>query len=716
MPEFPHLSSDQKVKAIQEMGGTLPKHELRKKIAAWESYNLATSDPSGPDSLHNTIKDMRANRALASEFSRNRRVSSINKTAAGGGDYIAAIPRFYDPVEYWELSGIPWNIQNDTHRQKLYQWLRLYYMTHYLVPILIDIFTRFPLVGMELSSKDPKLTQWYEDLFFDRLDYQEFLVRLGREYWTVGQAFPLGSFNDTLGIWEREELINPEDVVLKQYPLLGTQQFEIKPPEFLKELAAKKSPMTDYNTLLQDWPELIPYLIKNENIPVSNVLMKQVAFKINDWDIHGTPLLLRGLRTLMHEEKLLASQDAIAERLYSPLILAKLGIQDIGDGVPWMPGPDECEAFRDDLDIALASDFRVLVHHFGVDIQNVFGREQMPNLGDDFDRIERRLMQLFGVNPSLLSAGSNAQPYASSALQAEFLNQILRTYQNFLKRHFMERARVVAEANEHYDYEQRGDTRVPIMEEHIEYDEEGNIMVVERHKLLIPEINMKVLDLRDEATQRQFLAQLKASGVPISDQTFMVGLPYTFKEELGRFEEEAIEKTVAQQEAKVKIYRLLKAQNLPIPPDLLQEIMLSGLDPNAGLDPSQFPGMDEGMVPGGDMMPPAEGEGDEGAPQQVPGGIIVPPEPGGTTPAAQPIGATPGSMPEVSNERTPIQPPGGRSSMSKVLEEKDGRLVERINRPKNAKKISLIRDDILPNKEKDDNISNEDEKNKQLIL
>jgi hypothetical protein len=210
-----------------------------------------------------------------------------------------------------------------------------------------------------------------------------------------------------------------------------------------------------------------------------------------------------------------------------------------------MPGPDECESFRDDIDIALASDFRVLVHHFGVDIQNVFGREQMPNLGEDFDRIERRLMQLFGVNPSLLSAGSNSQPYASSALQAEFLNQILRTYQNFLKRHFMERARVVAEANEHYDYEQRGDTRVPIMEEHIEYDEDGNVMVVERHKLLIPEINMKVLDLRDEATQRQFLAQLKSSGVPISDQTFMVGLPYTFKEELSRFEEEAIEKTVA---------------------------------------------------------------------------------------------------------------------------------------------------------------------------
>lgn len=686
MPEFPKLTSDQKVKVIEGMGGTLPKSDLRKKIAAWEAYDLAKSGSESPDSLENTIGAMRQNRKLSSEFSKNRRVSSINKTAAGGGDYIAAIPRFYDPVEYWELSGIPWNIQNDTHRKKLYQWLRLYYMTHYLVPILIDIFTRFPLVGMELSSKDPKLTQWYEDLFFDRLDYQEFLVRLGREYWTVGQAFPLGSFNETLGIWEREELINPEDVVLKQYPLLGTQQFEIQPPEFLRELVAKRSPATDYQTLLRDWPELIPYLQKNENIPVSNVLMKQVAFKINDWDVHGTPLLLRGLRTLMHEEKLMASQDAIAERLYSPLILAKLGVQDIGDGVPWMPGPDECEAFRDDIDIALASDFRVLVHHFGIDISSVFGREQMPNLGEDFDRVERRLMQLFGVNPSLLGAGSSAQPYASSALQAEFLNQILRTYQNFLKKHFIERARVVAEANEHYDYEQRGDTRVPIMEEHIEYDEEGNVMVVERHKLLIPDITMKVLDLRDEATQRQFLAQLKSSGVPISDQTFMVGLPYTFKEELAKFEEEAIEKTVAQQQAKVKIYRLLKAQNLPIPPDLLIEIMSSGLDPNAGLDPNEFPDMQEMTPEAGGMMPPEA----EGVPED--GGIIVPPEPGGITPAAQPISAQPGSMPEVSNERTPLQPPSQMTS--KVVEDKEDRVVEKLNLPKNAKKISLIRDDV----------------------
>jgi hypothetical protein len=57
----------------------------------------------------------------------------------------------------------------------------------------------------------------------------------------------------------------------------------------------------------------------------------------------------------LHEEKLLASQDAIAERLFTPITLAKLGIMDMGDGQPpWIPGPEELESVRDDLDLALS--------------------------------------------------------------------------------------------------------------------------------------------------------------------------------------------------------------------------------------------------------------------------------------------------------------------------------------------------------------------------
>ena len=598
-----------------------------------------------------------------------RRTGSVRKEAViggggstVGGDVTNALPRFYDPLEYWDLSGLPWNVADEGHRHKLHKWLRLYYATHYLVPILVDIFTRFPLVGMELQHEDKKLREIYEDLFLDQLQYEDFLVGLGREVWLVGEAFPLGSFDEELGIWEHEELINPEDVVIDNFPLLDSQQLKIVPPDYLKRIAQTKSPPREWYMLQQNYEDLVPYLLKGEHIPMSPVVLRQVANKMNNWDDHGTPILLRGLRTLLHEEKLLASQDAIAERLYSPFILAKLGIQDMGDGLPpWLPTPDELQSVRDDIDIAMASDFRVLVHHFGLELESVFGREQMPRLGDDFDRIERRLMQVFGVNPSLLSAGTNSQPYASSALQAEFMNQILRTFQKQLKEHFRARAAVVAEAQGHYAYERKGQTRVPIYENVVEWDEEGEKHIVRKRKYTFPELDFATFDLRDEATERQFLTGLRAMGIPIPDEKMMIGISWKDQDYTKIFNDEIKKKTIDQQQAKMDTYIALVIKGLPVPIDLKAEVesVLAG-----ATGPTQLPGEAGGGAggPGGPMPPPG---GASGGPSGGGGTMMPPPPPGllgpgpgtappgGGAPPTAPNGPTRGTVPEVSNERRP---------------------------------------------------------------
>jgi len=585
-----------------------------------------------------------------------------------GGDAYNAIPRFYDPLEYWDLSGLPWNVADEGHRHKLHKWLRLYYATHYLVPILIDIFTRFPLVGMDLTCKDPKLKSIYEDIFFDNLDYGEFLVALGREYWCVGEAFPLASFDEDLGVWEHEELINPEDIVINNFPFLNSKQMKIVPPDYLRRIAQTRSPAREWYMLQQNYTDLIPYLLKGEHIPISPVMLRQVANKLNNWDDHGTPILLRGLRTLLHEEKLLASQDAIAERLYSPFILAKLGIMDMGDGQPpWLPGPAELESVRDDLDIALSSDFRVMVHHFGLELTSVFGREQMPRLGDDFDRIERRLMQVFGVNPSLLSAGSNAQPYASSALQAEFMNQILRTFQNMLKNHYKERAYVVAEAQGHHDYEMKGNTRVPIYERIVVFDEEGNKEIREVPKLLIPDLEFAVFDLRDQATERQFLMSLRQMGVPIPNEDLLIGVDWDWKEKVNQYNKELKEQTITQQRTKMETYIALTIQGLPVPLDLkaeVESVLVHGAGAGGGA-PQKMLGPGGGGGGGGAPMGPG---GPTGGPGGGPGGspIMMPPAPpglgpgagsvppgGGAPPMAPMQGGPAGSVPQQSNERRP---------------------------------------------------------------
>lgn len=470
----------------------------------------------------------------------------------------------------------------------------------------------------------------------------------------VGEAFPLGSFDEDLGVWEHEELINPEDVVIDNFPFLNTQQLKIVPPDYLRRIAQTKSPAREWYMLQEHYADLIPYLLKGEHIPISPVMIRQVANKMNNWDDHGTPILLRGLRTLLYEEKLLASQEAIAERLYSPLILAKLGIMDMGEGLPpWIPTPAELESVRDDLDIALASDFRLMVHHFGLDITSVFGREQMPRLGDDFDRIERRIMQVFGVNPSLLSAGSNSQPYASSALQAEFMNQILKTFQNMLKAHYRERALVVAEAQGHQDYEKKGQTRVPIFERVVVYDDEGNKQIKEVPKLLVPDLTFATFDLRDEATERQFLMELRQMGVPLPNSDLLIGVDWKYKDKIAEYNTELKEQTIAQQQAKMETYYALTVKGLPVPLDLKAEcesVLLHG--PGSGGGAPQGVTQGAGAPPGGPtpggagiVMPPA--------PPGLGAGPGTAPTGGGPPPASPMQPGPPGTVPQVSNERRP---------------------------------------------------------------
>ena len=1091
---------NQELDKLRKQGMTLPNHPGRAASAMHDSLRTANSlDQAAGQELRGLERKMgrtitnenydspevkrilQENASLSKAMGSKRMTSARISRAVGtgmGGDVYNAVPRFYDPLEYWDLSGLPWNVADEGHRHKLHKWLRLYYATHYLVPILVDIFTRFPLVGMQIEVKDPQLRDFYEDLFLNQLDYGEFLVKLGREFWCalpgeqvqgdasirpieeikagdqvlthtgeiksvlgvsskhyegefvnltphyglkmrytyghpfllrrdgeeswvpiedvrsndflfvpvdkrvilkesvsvweslsreewlavpdsdevakmdipeyvnwtssvskyrryiqqnldktslttgsvwkrtglgshasplaenheltdeflwfvglylaegyvtkdgvqialhvkeieyaerviafaeslglnatvrkregtnriviiiysisfgawmraligtgnrnkclpswamtlppdqqavilrgyfdgdghygpvrvyaasaslkistqieriirrlgvvttineahsttglgtectwwmvgpcladtnlfmtslgfepshperdrafaewdesgrgywvkvhradhdiyagpvynfeveedhsyvgsvathncVGDAYALGSFDEHLGIWEREELINPEDVVIDNFPLLGTNQLKIKPPDYLRKIAQTKVPAREYHLLITHYPELIPYLLKNEHIPISGTLLKQVANKHNDWDTHGTPILLRGLRTLLHEEKLMASQDAIAERLYSPLILAKLGIQDMGDGLPpWLPGPEELDTVREDFDIALSSDFRLMVHHFGLEVSTVFGREQMPRLGDDFDRIERRLMQVFGVNPSLLSAGASTQPYASSALQAEFLNQILRTFQQMLKKHFYERAAVVAEAQGHYDYEVKGTTRIPIYETIVEYDGEGNKTLKEVPKLLVPQLSFSTLDLRDEATERQYLQTLRGMGVPIPDEDLMVGVSWKIKDKIDTYNKELKEKTISQQQAKVDTYNALTIKGLPVPADLKAEVeSVLGTQGNAvnSDDPMMGGGQGGPGAPGGDpgpsqsggspiVMPPPPAGLDDGGGDLGPGGQGGTPSGGGPPPTAPISPGPPGTVPDVSNERRP---------------------------------------------------------------
>ena len=566
-------------------GLTLPREPIRKAAASRAAAKkLILPGSFKQDVMNQQSSESRARKRLdgrtaSSQFdeqsARNMEGMGRRTAAAMGTDAQWAWPKLHDPFEYWRERTWWLNMEDpDEQIQKIRDWTRLMYTTHYLVPSLIDIYTRFPLLDIEFTHQDPKIAEFYQELFFDGLNYEEFLFDLGREHWTVGEAFAMGSWHDGIGAWEDDEIINPNDVIVAKNRALRTYQFHIKVPDEIRKLIDTRDPAPEYAALMQLYPDVVAWARQDKEIPVSDVLMKQIKFKTNPWSEHGSPILLRAFRMLMLEESLNAAQDAIADRLYSPLILATLGLPDVDEDGPWIPDATELQALRDDLSMAINSDFRLMTYHHGLDIKNAFGREAMPRLDQDFMRVESKVMQVFGIGAELLQGGNSNAPYASGALNRELITQMLTTYQKKIARFIEERMRPVAERQGHYEYRKVGNARIPIMETVLLVNEEtGEEYVEERPKLAIPDVKFKSMNLRDEQVERGFIQQLAANGFPVSLKTMAVNIPIDFSEEVEAKTEEKLQTVVAEQRFKKELFERLIALQLPIPPEYYQEFM-----------------------------------------------------------------------------------------------------------------------------------------------
>ena len=443
---------------------------------------------------------------------------------------------------------------------------RLIYTTHYLVPSMIDIYSRFPLLGMEFAHPDKRVNEFFSELFWDGLQYQDFLYSMSREHWLIGDVFALGSWNDGIGAWEADELINPNDVIVAKNRALRTYQYHIKVPEEVKKLVESRQPEKEYAMLMAMYPDVVEYARRDVEIPVSDVIMKSLPYKSNPWAEHGTPILMRAFRQLMMEESLQASMEAISDRLYSPLILATLGLPDADQDGPWIPDAEELGSLRDDLAMAINADFRLMVYHHGLQIQNAFGRESMPRLDQDFYRIQANYMMVFGIGSELLQGGKSGATYASGALNRELITQMLTTHQHQIKHFVQSRMRAVAERQGFYEYRNVGGHPVPIMETVLVVDEEtGAQFVEERPKLAIPDIIFQSMSLQDENVERAFMQQLAGMGLPVSFQTFTRNAGIDFEDELETRKKEKIDLVIAEQQVKKDIFdRCFKLQ-LPIP-------------------------------------------------------------------------------------------------------------------------------------------------------
>lgn len=500
-----------------------------------------------------------------------------------------AVGRPSDPMFYWKNRNLPYDIYKDGEINKVVEFARLLYNTHPVIGSAVDIYTFYPLAGMEaVCPKDPSIAEFYNSLFMDQLNYEDFLADVGREYWIAGEAFPFGSFNELLGVWDDDDLLLPQDVNVIRTPFAREPRFEIALPAQIAQIIRDRKPEWEYRQIVESYPELLTYARTSDltgderfQIPVNNLLMQHVKRTGDSFHPRGIPILMRAFRAVAQEEMLNAAQDSIATRLYTPLLMANLGASatDMGTNAPWVPTQEDLDAFIEDVNIALAADFRLIAHHFAVRISNVFGREAIPDMDRDFERLTERSLQAFGLSKTMISGAQGGETYAADALNRDLVSQLLTTYQRKIKRFFRKRAEVVAEAQGHYDFERKGGRVIPVMEEILVADPEtGEQRVESRPKLLLPELRIRAMNLKDENQMRSFVEELRHSGVPISMRTRLVNIDIDLEDEQRAVMDEQVEQAIMAQEVRKQTYLALLQRGLPIPEDLRQDFEPHAID------------------------------------------------------------------------------------------------------------------------------------------
>lgn len=616
----------------------MPNSPTQARIMAKKMEKLANT----PGSLNDAVN-------VEARMRRTRMANNMRRQASAGSDIQIAMPKNREPLGTLVDKGVPIDISDPKELRKARAWARMYYATHDLVPLLIDIYARFPLTGLEFQADDPKIEKFFSEMFLDDLDYEDFLPNaIGREYFVAGEVTTLGNFDETLGIWASEEVLNPDWIRVSKSHFVEQERVQLMVKELVENLrnphdmgpngetrSQRMERTWEFEQMRKYHPEIIEAAAQDDGLDISEGLWSRLVNRANPWDLYGTPPLMRSFRTLLMEESLNAAQDAVADRLYAPFILATLGIDNMGDGEPWIPTSDDLDTLRNDMQAALMGDFKLMAHHMGLKIESVFGRESVPRFDQDYERVDMKLMQAWGIGQALIMGGTAAAgTYASSALNREVCELNMRDFQRKAIKHINKRAEVIAEAQQFYAYEKKGGTRVPLKKKVLRFNEEtGREEVIEVPKLLIPKVNFRSLNLRDEQTERAFFADLKAQGVPISDKTLAINLETDFDLEIKRQSEEMVDKMVAQGEAMAKAKEIIDTKNqqlpyekqIPYPPDMInylnQTLVLRQQLAAAEMAEGQAEMMEQqakSMTPAGQVgalpPPPPPGGNPDGAP------------------------------------------------------------------------------------------------------
>jgi len=482
-------------------------------------------------------------------------------------------PEIYSPL--FQLANL--NLPRD--RVTMNAWNRVFYDTHPIVRNAVNLHASYPISKINITCKNKKVQQFFMEMA-ERIDLYSVVYGAALEFWKMGEAFPYAELDESMGVWNRITILNPDYVHVKKSVIGSHTMISLRPDANLQRIINSTS-HADLSMKKYIPKHILDYVRKGQNIPLDAFNVSHLKLLSSPYDIRGTSIVVSVYKDLMLYDKLRESKFAQADGMVNPLTLVKL----TGDN-DYRPTQADIEAFKNILEEAqYDKDFKIVTHG-GVTIERAGFSGGVLDVATDIEHIVTNLYAGLMTPKALMD--QEAATYASSSVGLEVLRQRYDIFRNMMKK-WLER-KVFAPICEIQDF--------------FEYKDGEK-------RLLVPSIDFNHMNLYDMADFITSIGQF-VGNKQVSLQTLHRSLGLSYEEERRRIREEMIDEQVFAKEQQVlgnmKLAELLgldPSKSISEPPGGL------GAAPPGGLPGVPPPGGDMGGM-GGAPPPPPGPPGPEG--------------------------------------------------------------------------------------------------------
>jgi hypothetical protein len=405
-------------------------------------------------------------------------------------------PTFYNPLFQTTNMMLP------RDRRERNEWCRHFYRTEPIIKSAIDLHTEFPISDFQNVCSDPYVKNFFDYMAFEKLSMVSLLLKIGLEYWKLGDVFPFGQLNETEGMWEKFTILNPDYVDIQSSVMADDAMIELIPDAQIQAIV-QAGPKGEWGEIYQQLPDDVIRQVKmGKNIRLDNRLVSHICHKAADYETWGTPIMMCCFKTLIYKDKLRQAQDAIANRHIMPLRVAKIGTP--GE-VP--PSQDDIDAFRDTLLQADDDPNYFIVYHYGLQFDYVGSSGKILPLNQEFDFIQKELMNGLMINQAMLNG--EGPTYANAQVGMDTLARRYMSYRLVLEEWIRRKVyKPIAEIQGFYK-PINGEISAKYMS-----PKQKKISAARKDmQLIVPEIAWQHMDLTSNQSVLSFIQNLQQKGL-----------------------------------------------------------------------------------------------------------------------------------------------------------------------------------------------------------